>query len=1076
MMNVDNDEKEPVTDFGLALGYSIQCVRTRLKNDSGAGVNAGSRLDMTFVASDPLSELVWSPHNGLSLKCADCSLAKRRPSLLWDVGPSNMIPSPPQSITSGGTNDEKHIEERNLVTSQAAVHVESEVGERASLARSSRSSDGIMPVVGSSHEPHTGISGNMEEMNTLEGESLLYINQKEENVKENEGRGLCSPNGTQMADIAEIIEHNAGQENKKTTNFLPLRTDEPRPGMAKSEPLSGEFNKVVMTDPIGRIGDVANGSQTLGFKVALASEVHTVKQCEALDSLVPNLTSPGRRLKELSLLTDDERKIKMKTHGSTSASPLENLECTAENDLQLPINKDGCGQSQERAPRDMSVPLETFPKISRIHLYGRKGEEKALSDGDVNDRMSKEEDDSHESLESCNSAGLFSTGKRRWRYEQQLTVGSKRVKKQIQETAASTSMVRQDSSFRNWISNIVNGLTKSNQDDTPSLALTLARPNDGHESHDQEIITCNKSHDPGSRSMGFQTIFQSLYCSNTKVQGTRMSKGDYPIGGSKELVLADEICGANITPIACHGKNDKCKQFLLSGDGEGPSTANVASARETCKTCSAENKTSCNLACNKAKDGVSSSSSSLGKHKTNSAENNNSDPPFEGKAIHNIGCRSDPLGSLWITRFSPKSPGLVLNLDHCNQSTGRVLKGSADCTVLIPHTQNCSDFSIDQKGSEAKEHSTEDPANVVGKELQNYAPSTEASSSLKRIHGHNDQKSLYKLNPILPSQTLKSSEAMPSMFARRFDALKHIIPSDVKDDATCTMTKCLFCGRNGHDLRDCSEVTETELEGLLRNITSYDGAKESPCLCIRCFQLDHWAISCPLASSSRQLQSEYGASSVNHYSASKVQLTTGDERYTRMLETKESHSQVAWVDTICSGGKPQMDTDFSPNLKWNGIVTSGKRISNLKHIASNSGKNELKENRTTSLCNFVNKQISDVPKGMFDAIRRLRLSRADILKWMNSQISFSHLNGFFLRLRLGKWEEGLGGTGYYVACITGAKREKSPQYSKYSISVNVGGVKCLAESQYVSNHDFLEVSFIGQKITRGYQNSRHYAL
>lgn len=30
-----------------------------------------------------------------------------------------------------------------------------------------------------------------------------------------------------------------------------------------------------------------------------------------------------------------------------------------------------------------------------------------------------------------------------------------------------------------------------------------------------------------------------------------------------------------------------------------------------------------------------------------------------------------------------------------------------------------------------------------------------------------------------------------------------------------------------------------------------------------------------------------------------------------------------------------------------------------------------------------------------------------------------HLDGFFLRLRLGKWEEGLGGTGYYVACITG---------------------------------------------------------
>lgn len=38
---------------------------------------------------------------------------------------------------------------------------------------------------------------------------------------------------------------------------------------------------------------------------------------------------------------------------------------------------------------------------------------------------------------------------------------------------------------------------------------------------------------------------------------------------------------------------------------------------------------------------------------------------------------------------------------------------------------------------------------------------------------------------------------------------------------------------------------------------------------------------------------------------------------------------------------------------------------------------------------------------------------------MNSQMAGSHLDGCFLRLRVGKWEKGLGGTGYYVACITG---------------------------------------------------------
>ncbi|KAJ6771324.1 ZINC KNUCKLE (CCHC-TYPE) FAMILY PROTEIN [Salix koriyanagi] len=73
---------------------------------------------------------------------------------------------------------------------------------------------------------------------------------------------------------------------------------------------------------------------------------------------------------------------------------------------------------------------------------------------------------------------------------------------------------------------------------------------------------------------------------------------------------------------------------------------------------------------------------------------------------------------------------------------------------------------------------------------------------------------------------------------------------------------------------------------------------------------------------------------------------------------------------------------------------------------------------------------------------------------MNSHTPPSQLHGFFLRLRLGKWEQGPGGSGYGVACITGAENESSTRKSKNSIAVNVGGVKCLVESQYISNHDF----------------------
>ncbi|KVH91297.1 Plus-3 [Cynara cardunculus var. scolymus] len=93
----------------------------------------------------------------------------------------------------------------------------------------------------------------------------------------------------------------------------------------------------------------------------------------------------------------------------------------------------------------------------------------------------------------------------------------------------------------------------------------------------------------------------------------------------------------------------------------------------------------------------------------------------------------------------------------------------------------------------------------------------------------------------------------------------------------------------------------------------------------------------------------------------------------------------------------------------------------------------------------------EAPKGMFDTIRRLRLSRTDIMKWTNSRLSVAHLDGFFVRLRLAKWEEGAGGSRYYVACVTGFKQ---------SIRVKVGRLECFVESQYVSNCDFLEDELI----------------
>ncbi|XP_019180446.1 PREDICTED: uncharacterized protein LOC109175609 isoform X5 [Ipomoea nil] len=132
-----------------------------------------------------------------------------------------------------------------------------------------------------------------------------------------------------------------------------------------------------------------------------------------------------------------------------------------------------------------------------------------------------------------------------------------------------------------------------------------------------------------------------------------------------------------------------------------------------------------------------------------------------------------------------------------------------------------------------------------------------------------------------------------------------------------------------------------------------------------------------------------------------------------------------------------------------------------ENVASNPGENVLKGTGTgvLPLSTFGSKETASVPKGAFDAIRRLRLSRGDILKWLDSNAPLSHLDGFFLRLRMGKWEGALGGTGYYIARIsgiTGSQQEYSAKDAKKCISVSICGITCSVGSQYVSNHDFLE--------------------
>lgn len=118
----------------------------RLNVDRGAGANAVSADEMMFVANSSLSELVWSPSKGLSVKCADCSLANKN-SLLWSSESGNMI------ILPSLENNEAVNEEKSCLV-QLASNPGNEIYTTETLVRSSRGREGIMPLSGTGSGSH----------------------------------------------------------------------------------------------------------------------------------------------------------------------------------------------------------------------------------------------------------------------------------------------------------------------------------------------------------------------------------------------------------------------------------------------------------------------------------------------------------------------------------------------------------------------------------------------------------------------------------------------------------------------------------------------------------------------------------------------------------------------------------------------------------------------------------------------------------------------------------------------------------------------------------------------------------
>ncbi|KAK1311197.1 hypothetical protein QJS10_CPA08g00189 [Acorus calamus] len=1010
--------------------------------------------------ANSLSELVWSPQKGLSVKSTDCSLAEKKSSLFWCSDSGNLMFSPPRS-TKGweGSVNAPLAAELNLSSSNLASNSAGDNSDPGAIIGSPKLSACISPICQKKNlDQHPGPSQALglvgshvclEGSNCVADASVKHINYVDLSAKR-ENNESCSSRTLQMF---------VGFQQPQTDVLVCL------PGIDNE---TVTYDK----DAVKQKGPSPAKESGLGIDIVRA-------QILALDTLSVEQYRLSKNLKCASENIEEHRnKIGVCSHhlgvqssdarsdGWLSCHPpptklVSKIRCDCpELDMALspkPLSEieESTGKKHLLRQKEKAPLVEASPINSRGHLNMEKEKGADPSDNRVGTHSTNEKTVSHESVESTNTGSLLTNRKRVLSFEKNLLIESKRIKQQSQEHPSPVSFLNQGSSFMNWISNMTKGDTRFEPLESPPLTLPGNAPQQNPDSHFSLLIPRDLDEkSQGCRGVGFQNLFQSPY------HPLRMNN-------QEPEDLGHQTGGVDYIHHSAH-QEEAPDQHIGKVGQLSPATPNVYSTKITIQDATQVdinehfgpgNADCCSNVNAPLRNEFVSNPEGEGSGSPNSLTNN----------------RIDPLGSAWITRLSGKASGPMTNSIQSNLQKCAAIEESPEGQNPFPQCQR-----------KRVQNSSEDCA---------LSPSSSYVSKRSMVHA--DQKFKSKLHPILPSHRFKKSEVLASVFAKRLDAIKHTAVSEVADNTT-RASLCFFCGMRGHSLKECSEALKPEHEELLKNVNQCDCEEESSCFCIHCFRLDHWAVSCSYGLKKKSL-SITNDSMVNHDKCDGGQQNPGliftidrsggtllhsenvdrthqlvsdnrlDERTNNSGRAQyiidNDKTEHAGSDGILGarGGASNLDAikkdppDYESCKMVAGKETSRDRLIYGKQMASCSGKNESRDDQIIPFYNCVTSQPPCTATKTFQAIRKLRISRTDIMKCIKLPISKLRLEGFFVRIKLGKCGGGvIGETGYYVARINGIYHEKSYEKRKSLLYVDIGDFKCSVDYRFVSNHDYLE--------------------